>query len=71
MSPKLSLPYRTDGGNMIVIDKGSDFEMYSSTSKGAIQAYGYVFHAGNGMNQSWCAFLIVHKTKNTELESFV
>ena len=31
---------------MIVIDKGSDFEFYSSTSKGAIQAYGYVFHAG-------------------------
>jgi len=49
MNRKLKLSYRTDGGNMIVIDKGSDFEMYSSTSKGAIQAYGYVFHAGNGV----------------------
>jgi rhamnogalacturonan hydrolase len=38
--------FRTDGGNMIVIDKGSDFEFYSNTSKGAIQAYGYIFHAG-------------------------
>lgn len=31
---------------MIVIDKATDFEMYSGTSKRAIQAYGYVFHPG-------------------------
>lgn len=35
---------------MIVIDRGSDFEMYSSTSKGAIQANGYIFHAGKSCN---------------------
>jgi len=55
---------------MIVIDRGSDFEMYSSTSKGAIQAYGYVFHAGNGVNPSRCSFLIIHQTRNTELGFF-
>jgi rhamnogalacturonan hydrolase len=31
---------------MIAINGGSDFELYSSTSKGAIQGYGYVFHTG-------------------------
>jgi len=58
MDTKLNLSFRTDGGTMIVIDKGSDFEMYSSTSKGAIQAYGYVFHAGNGVKLSLGLFLI-------------
>lgn len=39
--------YRTgsDGGNMIMIEHSSDFELFSSTSKGAIQGYGYEFHA--------------------------
>ncbi|OJJ08632.1 hypothetical protein ASPVEDRAFT_57663 [Aspergillus versicolor CBS 583.65] len=39
--------YRTgsDGGNMIMIEHSSDFEFFSSTSKGAIQGYGYEFHA--------------------------
>lgn len=31
---------------MIFIEHTTDFEMYSSTSKGAMQGYGYVFHAG-------------------------
>ncbi|KUJ12472.1 Rhamnogalacturonase A [Mollisia scopiformis] len=35
----------TGGGNMIFVGSTSDFEMYSSTSKGAIQGYGYTFHA--------------------------
>ena len=35
----------TAGGNMIFIEHTTDFEMYSSTSKGAM-GYGYVFHAG-------------------------
>lgn len=34
----------TAGGNMIMIEHGSDFELFSSTSKGAIQGNGYVFH---------------------------
>lgn len=36
----------TAGGNMFFIEHTTDFEFYSSTSKGAIQGYGYVFHAG-------------------------
>lgn len=38
--------YRTgsDGGNMIFIEHTSDFELFSSNSKGAIQGYGYEFH---------------------------
>jgi hypothetical protein len=34
------------GGNMIYIERTTDFEFYSSTSAGAIQGYGYVYHAG-------------------------
>lgn len=34
----------TEGGNMIMIEHGTDFEMFSSTSEGAIQGNGYVFH---------------------------
>lgn len=34
----------TDAGNMIMIKHTTDFEMYSSTSAGAIQGYGYEFH---------------------------
>ena len=33
-----------DGGNMIFIEHGTDFEMFSSTGGGAIQGNGYVFH---------------------------
>jgi hypothetical protein len=33
---------------MIFIDKGSDFEMYSSTSQGAIQVYVCVYVDGYG-----------------------
>ncbi|KAF5668770.1 murein transglycosylase [Fusarium denticulatum] len=34
----------TDGGNMFMLKHLEDFEFYSSTSKGAIQGYGYEFH---------------------------
>ncbi|KAF4439128.1 murein transglycosylase [Fusarium acutatum] len=34
----------TDGGNMFMFKHLEDFELYSSTSKGAIQGYGYEFH---------------------------
>lgn len=34
----------TDGGNMIMIEHTKDFEMFSSTSKGAVQGYGYEYH---------------------------
>ncbi|KAJ5580238.1 uncharacterized protein N7459_006223 [Penicillium hispanicum] len=39
--------YRTgsDGGNMIYIEHTSDFELFSSTSAGAVQGFGYEFHA--------------------------
>jgi rhamnogalacturonan hydrolase len=38
--------YRTGtaAGTMIFVEHTTDFEMYSSTSKGAVQGYGYVFH---------------------------
>lgn len=31
---------------MIYIEKSSNFEFYSSTSRGAMQGYGYEFHKG-------------------------
>ena len=34
----------TDGGNMIMVEHTKDFEMFSSTSKGAVQGYGYEYH---------------------------
>lgn len=34
----------TDSGNMISIEDSTDVEVYSATSKGAIQGYGYEFH---------------------------
>ncbi|KAE8349891.1 RGase A [Aspergillus coremiiformis] len=38
----------TSGGNMFMIQHSSDFEFFSSTSKGAIQGLGYEFHkSGN------------------------
>lgn len=37
----------TDGGNMIFIRDSSDLEVYSATSDGAIQGYGYEFHQNN------------------------
>ncbi|KAJ5895618.1 hypothetical protein N7495_007309 [Penicillium taxi] len=39
--------YRTldDGGNMIFIEHTTDFELFSSTSKGAVQGFGYKYHA--------------------------
>lgn len=45
---------RTDSGNMIMIEHTTDFEMYSSTSAGAIQGYGYEFHSGRP-----CEILII------------
>jgi rhamnogalacturonan hydrolase len=34
----------TGSGNMFMIEHATDFEMFSSTGKGAIQGYGYEFH---------------------------
>ncbi|KAJ6019920.1 hypothetical protein N7499_003779 [Penicillium canescens] len=34
----------TDDGNMIMVNHTTNFEMFSSTSKGAIQGLGYEFH---------------------------
>ncbi|KAL4897484.1 pectin lyase fold/virulence factor [Aspergillus ambiguus] len=44
--------YRTgsDGGNMIMIEHTSDFELFSSTSRGAIQGFGYEFHAEGSLD---------------------
>ncbi|CAG8972057.1 hypothetical protein HYALB_00004921 [Hymenoscyphus albidus] len=40
--------YRTGtaGGNMIYVRHTTDLELYSSSSKGAVQGYGYTFHSG-------------------------
>ncbi|KZT29600.1 glycoside hydrolase family 28 protein [Neolentinus lepideus HHB14362 ss-1] len=35
----------TSGGNMLFIEHSTDFELFSSTSKGGIQGLGYVLHA--------------------------
>lgn len=40
----------TDGGNMIFIEHGSDFEMFSSTGKGAMQGLGYEFHLDGSLD---------------------
>ncbi|KOC16762.1 1,4-alpha-glucan-branching enzyme [Aspergillus flavus AF70] len=37
----------TDGGNMIFIEHSSDFELFSSTSSGAMQGLGYEYHKDN------------------------
>ncbi|KAI9646267.1 hypothetical protein NHQ30_005708 [Ciborinia camelliae] len=39
--------YRTGtaGGHMIIVQNSTDFEIYSRRSSGAIQGYGYVYHA--------------------------
>lgn len=44
--------YRTgsDGGNMIFIEHTSDFELFSSNSKGAVQGYGYEFHKDGSLS---------------------
>jgi len=44
--------YRTGtaGGNMIMIEHGQDFELFSSTGKGAVQGYGYKFHVDGNMD---------------------
>lgn len=34
-----------NGSTMVSIDSTTDFEFYSSTSKGAIQGNGYEFHS--------------------------
>ncbi|KAL1970633.1 hypothetical protein VTN77DRAFT_4277 [Rasamsonia byssochlamydoides] len=34
----------TSGGNMIYIEHATDFELFSSTSAGAVQGSGYLFH---------------------------
>lgn len=40
----------TEGGNMIFIEHGSDFEMFSSTGTGAIQGNGYQFHLDGSLD---------------------
>lgn len=40
----------TDGGNMIFIEHGEDFEMFSSTSRGAVQGNGFEFHQDGNMD---------------------
>lgn len=40
----------TDAGNMIFIEHTSDFELFSTTSKGAIQGHGYEFHKDGSLS---------------------
>ncbi|PBL02564.1 rhamnogalacturonase A [Armillaria gallica] len=44
--------YRTGtaGGNMIFIEHTSDFELFSSTSSGAVQGYGYKYHVDGSLS---------------------
>ena len=44
--------YRTgsDGGNMFMIEHSSDFELFSSTSRGAVQGSGYEFHSQGSLD---------------------
>jgi rhamnogalacturonan hydrolase len=39
----------TDGGNMIWIEHTTDFELFSSISRGAVQGYGYEFHINGSL----------------------
>lgn len=39
----------TDGGNMIYIANTNDFELFSSTSKGAVQGFGYEYHRNGSL----------------------
>lgn len=39
----------TGGGNMLFIEHGYDFELFSSTGKGAMQGYGYEFHLNGSL----------------------
>ncbi|KAF4984880.1 hypothetical protein FZEAL_33 [Fusarium zealandicum] len=56
LSSKSAMSFRLDGtiyrigtgeGNMLFFQHMENFELYSSTSKGAIQGYGYEFHKKN------------------------
>ncbi|KAF5023288.1 hypothetical protein F66182_4669 [Fusarium sp. NRRL 66182] len=56
LSSKKPMSFRLDGiiyrigtaqGNMLLFKRIDDFEFYSSTSKGAIQGYGYEYHKQN------------------------
>ncbi|KAB8262875.1 RGase A [Aspergillus pseudonomiae] len=40
----------SDGGNLFMIEHSSDFEFFSSTSKGAIQGLGYEFHKDGNLD---------------------
>ena len=44
--------YRTGsaGGTMIVVENTSDFEMFSSTGKGAMQGNGYTYHQAGSLS---------------------
>lgn len=56
--------YRTGtaGGNMIFIGSTSDFELFSSTSKGAVQGNGYILHAQG--NRSGARILRLNKVNH-------
>jgi len=52
----------TAGGNMIFIEHTNDFELFSSTSKGAIQGNGYILHAQG--NRSGARLLRFYEVTN-------
>ncbi|KAK1150045.1 hypothetical protein N8T08_003603 [Aspergillus melleus] len=39
-----------DGGNMVMIEHTSDFELFSSTARGAVQGSGYEFHSDGSLS---------------------
>jgi rhamnogalacturonan hydrolase len=63
--------YRTGtaGGNMIYIESSNDFELFSSTSKGAFQGNGYVFHQQGSL--SGPRILRLHQVTNFSVHDII
>lgn len=59
----------TDGGNMLYIEHSSDFELFSSTSSGAMQGLGYEFHADN--NWSGPRLLRLYEVTDFSVHDFI
>ncbi|GAQ42763.1 rhamnogalacturonase [Aspergillus niger] len=59
----------TDGGNMIYIEHSNDFELFSSTSEGAMQGLGYEFHADD--NWSGPRLLRLYEVTDFSVHDFI
>ncbi|KAJ4373720.1 hypothetical protein N0V86_007863 [Didymella sp. IMI 355093] len=59
----------TDAGNMLMIHNANDFEMFSSTGKGAIQGLGYEDHKNGKRNGA--RLLRLEKTNNFSVHDII